>query len=734
VAVSLVDFLALENGYDVLAIFAVSALTSAFLLFWVEPLFARLVLPLLGGAPAVWNTCLMYFQALLLLGYLYAHASSRYLAPRKQIVVHVALLLVSALALPVAIPAGWSPPGSGNVIFWLLGVLSVAVGAPFLVLSATAPLLQRWLASLDHPIENPYVLYAASNAGSFLGLLAFPLLLEPNLRLGEQSRLWTVVYLAAICLVGLSGVTAWKRIGAATPDRRPASVASPEWSTRFRWLALAFIPSSLLLSVTTFLSTDIAATPLLWVIPLSMYLLTFVIVFARGGERLRLPAAFVHALLMTAQAIVIFLQMGLGFRLGYTLYLGVFLFTTLVLHGELAASRPHPAHLTEYYLWIALGGALGGAFTALIVPLIFKSARDYTLMLVLACFFRPVLKKKPGPATIALAVLPALVLLQVAKPHVGDIPLLGTNLKWIAAVLAAVAVMFLWKTPIRFGLAIASLSAVALFTQHLPQAVFRDRSFFGIYRVMNDAGPSHVLYHGTTIHGAQFLDKPLEPLTYFHRKGPVGQLLDSIGSTDTSRKVGIVGLGAGSLLCYSRPGEDWTFFEIDPAVEAIARNPQLFSFLSACAVRPRIVLGDARLTLAREQPGKFSILVLDAFSSDAIPVHLLTREALALYMRSLKENGLLIVHISNRRLRLEPVVAAVTADAGLFALTRHHRPAAGTDRNKDFEYGAVWVAIARQRSYLAPLLTDNRWRPLEGATPGSLWTDDYSNLFSVIRW
>ena len=725
-------FSALEKDWDLLVIFAISALASAFLLFWVEPLFARLVLPLLGGAPAVWNTCLMYFQALLLLGYLYAHASSRFLPPRKQIVLHVALLLLCTIALPVAIPEGWSPPGSGNVVLWLVFALSASVGAPFLVLSATAPLLQRWLASLDHPVENPYVLYAASNAGSFLGLLAFPLVLEPNLRLGEQSRLWTVVYLAAIALVALCGATVWKRISHATSEQPEANSPALLWRTRLRWVALAFVPSSLLLGVTTFLSTDIAATPLLWVIPLSLYLLTFVIVFARGGEALRLPASFAHAMLIIALALVFFWQSSLGFRWGYALHLGVFTLTTLVLHGELAASRPAPARLTEFYLWISLGGALGGAFTALVVPLIFESTRDYTLMLVLACFLRPSFKRDPRLGAIALAFVPVFLLVTIAKP-LGSTEIFNVSAKTIASGFAASAALVLWKSPLRFGIAIASITIAALFYQRSRETIFTDRSFFGIYRVSYNAGPSHVLYHGSTIHGAQFLKKPAEPLTYYHRRGPVGQVLDSMKTRDPARHVGVVGLGAGSVICYSRAGERWTFFEIDPAVETIARNPRLFSYISHCTVKPRVVLGDARLTLARERPGTFSLLVLDAFSSDAIPVHLLTREALALYMGSLRDDGLLMVHISNRRLRLEPVLAALTIDAKLPALIRNHEPPSAT-QNKDFEYGSDWVVIAKRRDHLAPLWRDSRWRPLKGAAASAMWTDDYSNLFSVIRW
>ena len=681
----------------------------------------------------MWNTCLMYFQALLLLGYLYAHASSRFLPPRKQIVVHVALLVACTIALPVAIPAGWSPPGSGNVVLWLVFALSASVGAPFLVLSATAPLLQRWLASLDEPVKNPYVLYAASNAGSFLGLLAFPLLLEPNLRLGQQSRLWTVVYLGAIGLIALSGAVAWKNISASTPTVSRENAAPLTWPARLRWVALAFIPSSLLLGVTTFLSTDIAATPLLWVIPLSLYLLTFVIVFSRGAEKLRVPAAFVHASLIIALILVFFWQSSLGFRWGYALHLGVFALTALVLHGELARLRPVPAHLTEYYLWIALGGALGGAFTALIVPIIFESTRDYTLMLVLACFLRPLLRKDQRVGTFVLALAPALLLVTIAKPDLGSTEIANVPVKWIASGIAASFALFLWRNPLQFGISIASLAIAALFYQTSSETFFTDRSFFGIYRVNRHSGPSNVLYHGSTIHGAQFLRKPLEPLTYYHRRGPIGQVLDSVHAGYPDRNIGVVGLGTGSILCYSRPGEGWTFFEIDPAVETIARNPRLFSYLSQCSVKPRIVLGDARLTLAREPAGTFSLLVLDAFSSDAIPVHLLTREALALYMRSLSERGLLLIHISNRRLRLEPVVASLVRDAGVHALIRTHEPGR-TKQDTAYEYGADWVIIAKRRDYLAPLLTDKRWRRLSGATASSMWTDDYSNLFSVIRW
>jgi len=725
-------------GTSLPALFALTALTSAFLLFWVEPLFTRMVLPLLGGSPSVWNTCLMYFQALLLLGYLYAHASTRYLTLRKQVIVHVSLLVLCTATLPLAIPGGWTPPANGNVIPWLMLMLTVTVGAPFLVLSATAPLLQRWLTGMDKPVENPYVLYAASNAGSFIGLLAFPLLFEPRLRLGEQSGLWTAIFLAAVFLTLACGWIAWKRTNSGSAllsSDEAEAFPAPTWRVRLRWLALAFVPSSLLLGVTTFLSTDVAATPLLWVIPLSLYLLTFVIVFGRGGRRVSAPAAFIHAALVTTLVIVFFWQESLGFRLGYALHLGVFAFTALVLHGALAASRPRPVRLTEFYLWMAFGGALGGAFTALVVPIVFQSTRDYFMMLVIACFLRPSLSKNVSAQQVVLAVAPALLLLVIAKPGLDSVEILGVSVMWIVSIVAALSVLSVQRSTLRLGIALAAIAIGGTMIQRQRATIFTDRSFFGIYRVARTAGPATILYHGSTIHGAQFADsaRRLRPITYYHPAGPVGQVFTQLQQGDSTRSVGVVGLGTGSILCYSRPRESWTFLEIDPHVEAIARNRRFFSFLSECAVRPRVVLGDARLTIAREPAGEYSMLVLDAFSSDAIPVHLLTREAFALYMKVLDDKGLLLVHISNRRLDLEPVVAALAADAGLVALVRNH-DVSGSRQDSEFEYGSDWVVLARNAKELAPLTTDSRWRRLKPADDAKPWTDDYSNLISVIKW
>jgi hypothetical protein len=724
-----------------IALFASAALTSAFLIFWVEPLFAKLVLPLLGGSPAVWNTCLMYFQSMLLLGYLYAHASARLLPTRKQIILHVALLVLCFVQLPLGLPGGWEPPASGNVIPWLIGVLTLSLGAPFLVLSATAPLLQRWLATADPPVRNPYVLYAASNAGSFLGLLAFPLVFEPGLTLSRQSVLWSALYAFAVLLIGACGYVLWNRTRTTIrADEVLDDTPAPGWRDRLKWIALAFVPSSLLLGITTFLSTDVAATPLLWVIPLSLYLLTFVIVFSRGAERIAGAAALMHAVLVTILALVYFWQTSIGFRRAYALHLGVFALTALVLHGRLAASRPSPKYLTEFYLWMSFGGALGGAFTALLVPMIFDSTGDYLMMVAVACFLRPSFRVTTRKflferQNVAFALLPALLLYAISRRELDSLEIAGIPLDFVVSVIAAFFIIALMPSSVRFGVAIAAVGFAGYTLIGNRATLFSDRSFFGIYRVARGTGQVHLLYHGTTIHGAQFLDsaRRLTPVTYYHPDGPVGDVFRVVQSRQGSRHIGIVGLGTGSILCYSRPGETWTFFEIDPKVADIANDNRFFSFLSDCAVKPRIVFGDARLTLAREQTGAYSLLVIDAFSSDAIPVHMLTREAVALYQRLVAEDGLLMLHISNRRLDLEPVVAELARDAGLNAMINNHH-VEDSVQDRQYNYGSDWVVLARDTADFGPLASDTLWSKLVPARRTRPWTDDYSNIVSVIRW
>ena len=680
----------------------------------------------------------MFFQAALLGGYLYAHLSTRLLGPRRQALAHLALLALAALTLPVTVPAGWTPPASDRVVGWLLALLAVAVGAPFLVLSATAPLLQRWLSAIDHPsVKDPYVLYAASNAGSFIGLLAFPTILEPTLRLGQQSRLWSIGYLTAAGLTCVCGWYVW-RFGRPSADNGPqAEAVAPRLIDRLRWLALAFVPSSLLLGITTYLTTDVAAIPLLWVIPLALYLLTFVIAFARPGRVApRIPIEL-HAVLVTTFVLVLFWQADLAPRWAYLLHLGVFTLTALVLHGELAACRPAPTYLTEFYLWLSLGGALGGAFNALAAPVLFDSVKEYVPMVVLACLLRPTRAEGRSDwiQTISTMALPALILAVLAvliPDRMHGWGLLGATL---GSLLAGVIALTLRGSAPLFGttLAAVALSGVVLFPT--PESlVDAERSFFGSYRVTARDGATF-LYHGTTIHGAQFEDsvRRARPLTYYHPDGPVGQVFRVLGPQLDGKRIGVVGLGAGSLLCYAHPGQAWTFFEIDPLVERIAREPRYFTFLRDCPVQPRVVLGDARLTLTHERPGTYALLVLDAFSSDAIPVHLLTREAVGVYERLLEPGGVLLVHISNRHLELEPVVAALAADAEVVGFISDYKPGAVKEA-LELDYRCEWVVLVRRTEDALRLASDLNWRTLATPRVRQPWTDDYSDVFRLIRW
>jgi hypothetical protein len=728
-----------------LALFALTTLCSAFLLFWIEPLFAKMVLPMLGGSPAVWNTCLMFFQAMLLAGYLYAHVTSRYLTSRKQAVIHVVLLTLAVASLPVGIPLGWTPPESGNVIPWLTVLLGVAVGAPFVLLAATAPLVQRWLTDSGHPAaSNPYVLYAASNTGSLIGLLGFPILMEPHLRLSQQASVWSIAYGFAIVLAAACAIGVWRQ-------NKPASIVTvdssatddaraPTLRDRLKWIALAFVPSSLLLGVTTYLSTDVAAMPLLWVVPLALYLITFIVVFARGARTTSRVTVIVHAILVTTLAIVLFWGSGLTLRESYVLHLAVFTTTALVLHGELAASRPSPAHLTEFYLWMALGGALGGAFNAIVAPVIFKSIAEYQWVLAASVFLRPSWRWRANDIIeripmFTLSLIPAMIIGYVSFYDYADDRILGVTAKLIVSVVAGAMLVFVSGSALRFGAGIALI----LVAHEIPgfradRDMYADRSFFGAYRVQAIYGPAHRLVHGTTTHGAEYqdADRRLIPETYYHPAGPVGQLFAALDSRLAGKGVAAVGLGAGTVLCYSKPGENWTFFEIDPLIKWISSNPKYFSYLTGCAVRPRIVIGDARLSLAKEPNARFSVLIVDAFSSDAIPVHLLTREAFALYERVLDAHGVLFVHISNKHLDLKPVVASLARDAKLFALMEDHEPNEKVDG--DLAYPSEWVALARTSADLGSLTADSRWKGLPASVGYQPWTDDYSNVFSVIRW
>ncbi len=728
----------------VLAVFTAAIFTSAFLLFLVQPMFSRFVLPLLGGTPAVWNTCMLFFQAALLGGYLYAHVGARTLGVRRQAAVHLVLLAVAALLLPISV-AGAAPRGGQEPIAWLLLLMVTTVGLPFFVLSATGPMLQKWFAETGHPgASNPYWLYAASNLGSMLALLGYPFVMEPRLRLMEQSRTWAVGYGVLAVFVVLSAVAVWRLSparglsfsGAPSDGVAVGSGIDRRVSTRERliWVGLAFIPSSLLLSVTTFITTDVAPIPLLWVVPLALYLLSFTLAFAtrpplKHGWMLALEPFFIAT--VSLRLMDGFTRRPMQVSPRHLLALFVI---AMVCHGELSRRRPSVTHLTEFYLWIAVGGVLGGIFNVLVAPVAFTRTWEYPIVLTLACLARPWPRGAWVPRQVVMNVLRTaafiFALLLVSRTDVPGIPP-ALQLP-LAAVLMALVSAGLGRAPVWLALCIgASLFLRSTFMLRREPTILAHRSFYGRFAVLEqpEMGGFHALYHGSTLHGAQSLDpkRRREPLTYYARSGPLGSVFAATAEKAGHRRVAAVGLGTGTLASYANAGEEWTFYEIDPGILEMARDRRYFTYLTDSPARTTVVLGDARLSLQRAPAHRYDLIVVDAFNSDAIPVHLLTREALGVYLDKLAPGGIVMLHLSNRYLELESVVAALARERGLSARI-------GENRLRGFYLSASsWAAVARSDADLGPLAVDAHWRPARNRLNVQPWTDDFSSVLSVWR-
>ena len=658
-----------------LTVFALTLFVSAALLFSIQPMFTKMVLPLLGGTPAVWNTAMMFFQAALLAGYAYAHLTTRVLGTKRQALLHIFLMVVALLTLPVVANDAWQPPTDGNPIFWLLGLLMISIGLPFFVIAANAPMLQSWFGRTSHPAAgNPYFLYSASNLGSMLALLSYPLLVEPLLRLDQQSWIWTGSYALLALLTTACAALIWRvdrPVDRTTRLAKNDSASGPTISAvtmrlRAKWLVLSFAPSSLLLGVTTFLTTDIAAVPLLWVVPLALYLLTFVIVFARRPLISHRIAVRIQPFFLLPLIVFMFWGGNAAVAVLYPMHLLVFFLTALVCHGELAASRPTSAYLTEFYLWLSIGGLLGGVFNALLAPVVFDTIIEYPLLIAIATALRPYLGDTQRARIhwrdiVFPGVLGAILLAIIWSS--GDDPI-GLGL-WILILISSVLGMALYsfrERPLRFGLGIGCVLLVGnTLVQSEGITLMRERNFFGVVAVAQPLDDYYVLRHGTTVHGAQSLDadRRREPLTYFTRSGPLGQAMAAWQDQLAGASVAVTGLGAGTIACDAQPGQDWTFYEIDPAVERIARNPAYFTYLRDCLPDGRVILGDARLQMRGAIDGSYDLIILDAFSSDSVPVHLLTREALELYLSKLAIGGVLVFNISNRYLDLVPVLAGL---------------------------------------------------------------------------
>jgi len=726
-----------ERGQMLL--FGAAILVSSWLLFLVQPMFAKMVLPRLGGTPAVWNTCIVFFQATLLVGYLYAHLTTRWLGVRRQAVVHLGVLLLPLIVLPIAV-TGEPPPATGTPVWWLLGVLAVSVGLPFFVVSTTSPLLQRWFSAMPHrAAKDPYFLYSSSNFASLLALLSYPAIVEPSLRLAEQSRMWTWAYALFVGLVGACAVSlrSWARqepihaneVGSSADSAVPA----PTWRVRLGWLGCSFAPSSLMLGVTTHISTDIAAVPLMWVLPLALYLATFMLVFAR---RPLLPARGLARLLpflaIPTLASVMFPTNPWWL---IPLHLLTFFVAASVCHFRLAATRPAPQYLTEFYLWMSVGGVLGGLFNTLAAPLLFTGILEYPLALAAACALRPSPAFRKGSSESVQAPLGLPLMVLGVSTALWGLGLLGAvslvALLGVLGVIWAVGLAFS-NRPMPFGIvagAVVVMLALVPFDRDR-QVLFAARSFFGVHRVIED-GAFHRLQHGGTLHGLQRRDAmgACEPNGYYHRTGPLGQLFQAVGQR--FQRVGVVGLGSGGTVCYGRQGQVWTFFEIDPTVERIARDRRLFTHLATTPASVDVQLGDGRLLLAQAAPATFDLLILDAFSSDAIPLHLVTREAIDLAFSRLRSDGVLAFHISNRYLDLGPVLGAIARETGLKARVNFDAIVTPAEQRSG-KQSSRWLIMTRTVPAMGPLGNDARWRAVPSAT--AAWTDDFSNVLSVFMW
>jgi hypothetical protein len=729
----------------IVLLFGATMFLSALLLFWVQLIIAKMLLPRLGGTPAVWTTCMLFFQVLLLAGYSYVLVITAWIGARKQALLHLALLLLSLLYLPLASGNVPSISERSNPALWLFAHLLGAIGLPIFLISTTSPLLQKWFTRTSHvAASDPYFLFAVSNAGSLLAFLSYPLLLEPLLTLSTQNRLWVAVYVAFLVFTLGCVFVLWQGLRTAptvpaSSDDLPAPASPISQKQRLYWILLAFIPASLLFGVTNYITTEIAPTPLLWTIPLALYLVTFVFAFA-GRNLLPAPVASVAlgglALLLTLVLAANATEPTTAIVL---LHLCFFFVAATICHNKLAAARPAAARLAEFYLYVAIGGMLGGIFNALIAPLTFNRIVEYPLVIVLACLVQRESGQEDSSVDRLFDVIwPVIIgLLTVALAFIVK----GSELNPIVAVAIIfgaplVIINHRFRTrPVRFALSLgAVMLASVVYGETQNRTLHASRNFFGTVSVRSDpASATHVFYHGNTIHGRQFVAPELQhvPISYFHPDGPLGQIFAAFNSNAASPNVAIVGLGTGSMACYSFAGQHWTFYEINPAVISIAQSPAYFTYLQKCAAaETEIVLGDARLQLQNAPDQHYGLIVLDAFNSDAVPVHLMTQEAIALYTSKLAKGGMLAFNISNRSLKLEPVLADLAKRNGATCLSladEEQNPRTGKDPSE-------WLVMAQRSPAFYSLAQDPRWRVVQEGNESRAWTDDFSNILNVIRW
>jgi hypothetical protein len=731
----------------ILGVYTAAIFTSALLLFSVQPLFTKMVLPRLGGSPAVWSVAMVFFQSLLLGGYAYAHFLMQIRNRVIPVAIHLVLLAVALLTLPLSIASGWGEPPASGYAFWLLGLFAVSIGLPFFALAANNPLLQAWFVRTGHPNgPDPYFLYASSNIGSFLALLSYPVLLEPMFSLRTQNLIWTGGYGLLILLIAGCGALLLRSPVFVTTVAgvHEIDAPAPSRALRARWIFLAAVPSGLLIAVTAHISTDIAAAPLLWVLPLSLYLLTWVLVFQ---SRPLLPHKWMLMAQPVAVAVVIVL-LAIGGEQNLLLTLGgnllCFFVIAMACHGELARARPAATYLTGYYVALSFGGMVGGLFAGLIAPFTFSWIAEYPILIALAVLCRPPDEERFANWTRWYWPLLAIVAVALIVPSYTG----GKMFTWLddnrVSVIKVVGVVIMILAVLAKAsrpklLAIVALALVLIRAYPSDDGrVETVRSFFGVHKiVVTTNGQYHVLMHGTTIHGAEkFLNddgtqvtgRP-EPISYYHKDGGIGQAITAIRARKGGPiRVAVIGLGSGSLTCASQPGEEWKFFEIDQSMVDTARDPKYFTYIKNCEPDLKPVIGDARLTFAKEPDGVYDMIIVDAYSSDAIPIHLATEEAMEIYKEKLAPHGAVVMHVSNRHLELASVVVGI-ADANDMKSWVFSED---SGRDNEYIFSTNVVISAREEADVGQLASKEQWTLTEAEDNQRVWTDDYSNVLGAV--
>ena len=725
--------------------FILSIFLSAVLLFSVQPMFTKLTLPLLGGASNVWNTAMVFFQGTLLAGYIYAHILSKYLPFKFQIGMHVLVMALGLFFLPLTLALGWEPASESAHALWLIALYAVSIGIPFFAISANAPLLQRWFSYTRHPqAEDPYFLYAASNAGSLLSLCLYPFIIEPLFQLQEQTAFWSYGYLLLIGFLIASGSVALVNRSAGLKGLAASSDIhiSRKPKKRLLWIGLAFIPSSLMLGVTSHMTNNIASVPLLWIVPLSLYLLTFVIVFARKPmvSTIQLKRFFPFIPII---AIIAGFALKPWILISIGLSLVCYFIIALLCHSRMVDERPPPEYLTEFFICMSLGGVLGGIFNALVAPLIFSGTYEYLVVLLLVGLAVPqdTAKQKQRAKNVAIIAM-SIFAAYIAFNHLS---LLAVDP--IITALCSGFILLLGFFAVQRNIPRALINSVAfasVFTVVVPimsqnagfKTIYQDRSFFGVIRVKmieTENGTLHNFVHGDTVHNFQLQTSEFKrtPLAYHGVGNAMESALSIARNRRSNLKVAVIGLGAGAMACYERSGDNWVYFEIDPAVVKMAQDPGLFSYMSECSFKNDVRIGDARQEIVKLQANSQDLIIIDAFSSDAVPTHLLTREALVLYIYKLKPDGFIFFHTSNRFMDVSSVVVRLAKDAGWES--RYIYKGNFQDQPLEIYYKpSLGVLVARKQILEDATRENPDWSRLEPSKHVELWTDDYSPIIGTI--